>query len=192
MRGGGLACASVADILREALVVLGVPARTVELSQSDFRQKTHSVVEAHLEGEWRVLDPTFNATYDGPAGALGVVADQHALSAGAPVVRIVWHGPRRYPADFDQHAREWSFYFANAYVYETGAVPSRWRRLPPWRYWTGPARYYFGDHLMAMPAIQDRLYWGTTFLLPVAALVASVLAAVIGVAAGRGAGRRAR
>jgi hypothetical protein len=186
MQGGGLACGSVADILREALVILGVPARAVELSQSDFRQRTHAVVEAHLGGEWRVLDPTFNATYDGPAGVLGVAAIQRALSsAGVSAVRIVWHGPRRYPADFDRHAGEWPLYFANAYVYETGVLTARWRQLPPWRYWTGPARYYYGDRLMALPLIQDRLYWGVTFLLPVSALTTGLLAVAFGLAASR-------
>jgi hypothetical protein len=180
MQGGGVACGSVSDMFREAMVLLGVPSRSVELSQSDFRQRTHAVVEAQLEGGWRVLDPTFNATYEGPGGALGVEDIQHALAAGTQEIRAVWHGPRRFAADFEPHARVWQLYFANAYVYETGGTPQFWRRLPPWRYWTGPARFYYGDHPMALPGVQDRLYWMTAFLLPVAALLATLAAVAVG------------
>ncbi len=123
-----------------------------------------------------MLDPTFNATYEGPAGALGIEDVQLALLNGAGQVRAVWHGPRRYGADFERHALVWQLYFANAYVYETGGTSARWRLLPPWRYWTGPARFYYGDHPMALPVVQDRLYWATTFLLPVAALLATLAA----------------
>lgn len=180
MHGGGLACGAMSDIYREALVLLGVPARTVELSQSDFRQRTHAVVEALLEGRWRVLDPTFNVTYEGEGGALGVAAIQQAFeSAGPDSVHIVWHGPRRYPADFPGHARNWRLYFANAYVYELGVTPALWKRLPPWRYWIGAARYYYGDHVMAFPLIQDRAYFMVSVVLPMVSLAAMVIACLV-------------
>jgi hypothetical protein len=180
MQGGGLACGAMADILREALVLLGVPARAVVLSQSDFRIQTHAVVEAFLEDEWRVLDPTFNVTYQGASGALGVAAIQERFGRHGPgAVQAVWHGARRYPADLLRDAPDWPRYFSSAYVYEIGRTPRTWRLLPPLRYWAGPAHYHFGDQLTALPAVQDQLYFVATVWLPVVCLATVLLACVL-------------
>jgi hypothetical protein len=176
-RGGGLLCLGMSDILREALLLLGLPARTVQLAESDFRLTAHAVVEVLVEGRWQVLDPTFNVTYQAEGRALGVSEIQERLwTLGPASVQPIFHGKRRYPADLERDAKGWRRYFANAYVYELGGPPNRWASLPPWRYWTGPSLYYYGDHLMLFPALQDWLYFFVTVTLPVASLIAALLA----------------
>jgi hypothetical protein len=166
----------MSDILREALVLLGLPARTVQLTESNFRWTAHAVVEVYVEGRWQVLDPTFNVTYEANGRALGVSEIQERLWKEGPLsVRAIFHGTRRYPARLERDAKGWRRYFANAYVYELGGRPSRWKGLPPWCYWTGPSIYYYGDHLMLFAALQDWCYFGVTVALPFVSLLSGFL-----------------
>ncbi len=178
-KGGGLTCLGMSDIFREALLLLGVPARTVQLTESEFHQTSHVVVEVFVEGQWQVFDPTFNVTYEADGRALGVSEIQEGLWTKGPMsVKPAFHGPRRYPAELERDAKGWRRYFANAYVYELGGPPDRWRSLPPWRYWTGPSMYYYGSHLMLFPALQDWFYFSVIVALPSVSLIAALLAAV--------------
>jgi hypothetical protein len=176
-RGEGLACSGMSDILREALLLLGVPARTVHLTGSNFRLRAHSLVEAYVEGRWRVFDPTFNVTFESDGSVLGVSEIQDRLwQLGPGGIQAVFHGKRRYPVELERDAPGWRQYFANAYVMELGAPPDRLRDMPPWRYWMGPSVYYFGDRRRPLPALQDRLYFFVTVVLPAVAIVTALLA----------------
>jgi hypothetical protein len=178
LRGGGLLCGGMSDILREALVLLSVPARTVQLFESGFRgRSTHVVVETLVEGQWRVFDPTFNVTYEGDGQALGVSQIQERLRRlGPDSVKAVFHGKRAYPADLERDDPGWRQLFSDAYVSDLGRSPSPWLGMPPWRYWTGPTIYYFGDNLMLFPAGQDRRYFFVTVVAPAAALLSALIA----------------
>ncbi len=178
LRGGGLLCGGMSDILREALVLLGIPARTVQLFESGFRGRaTHVVVEALVEGQWRVFDPTFNVTYEGDGQALGVSQIQERLRRlGPDSVKPLFHGKRAYPADLERDDPGWRQLFSDAYVSDLGRSPSPWLGMPPWRYWTGPTIYYFGDNLMLFAAGQDRRYFFVTVVGPAVALLSALMA----------------
>jgi hypothetical protein len=177
--GGGQVCAGMADIMREALLLLGIPARAVQLTTSSLRPPAHTLVEAFVEDRWRVFDPTVNVTFESEGRVLGVAEIQERLwTIGPNSVMPVFHGPRRYPASLERDARGWRQYFANALVTEVGEPTDRLRNIPPWRYWTGPSIYYFGHELAPFPSLQDWLYFSASVVLP----VASILAALLGVA----------
>jgi hypothetical protein len=180
-RGGGLLCGGMSDVLREALVLLGIRARTVQLYESLFwRPFTHVVVEAFVEGDWRVFDPTFNVTYESDGRVLGVLEIQDRLRTLPPdAVRAVFHGPRAYPASLEREGRGWRRMFANAYVSDVGRSPDALTGLPPWRYWTGPTIYYYGDQPWLFPAEHQRVYFCVTVALPAVALLAGLAALVL-------------
>jgi hypothetical protein len=93
--------------------------------------------------------------------------------------RAVWHGLRRYPADLQRDAADWQRYFASAFVYEIGTLPRSWRMLPPFRYWTGPAHYYFGRQQTVFPRVHDRIYFAVTVWMPIFCLAAGLVACVL-------------
>jgi hypothetical protein len=174
-QGGGLTCLGMSDVLREALLLLDIPARTVQLTESEFRRTSHVVVEAFVEGRWQAFDPTFNVTYESDGRPLGVSEIQERLWTEGPMgVTPAHHGQRRYPADLERDAKGWRRYFANAYVYDLGQPLDRWKSLPPWRYWTGPSIYYYGDHLMLFSALQDWVYFWVTVPLPLISLLTAL------------------
>jgi hypothetical protein len=189
--GGGLLCGGMSDVLREALVLLGVPARTVQLYESGFWPRaTHVVSEAFVEGSWRVFDPTFNATYEADGAVLGVSQIQMRLRMLGPTgVAAVSHGRTAYPVTLEREGMGWRGVFANAYVSEVGGVRSPVTGLPPWRYWTGPTIYYFGDGPWLFPAVQQWAYAFVVVVLPAVALASAVLCAGLATAAGRAAHR---
>jgi hypothetical protein len=178
--GGSLVCGGMSDVLREAVVLLDLPARTVQLYESSFRRRpTHVVVEAYVAGSWRVFDPTYNVTYESEGEALGVARIQERLGRLGPEgVRARFHGERAYPADLERDLPGWRQVFANAYVSDMGRTPAPWKGLPPLRYWTGPTIYYFGDDLMPLPRAHERIYFLVTVVMPTLALICALTALV--------------
>lgn len=66
--GSGQLCGGMSTAYAWALNTIGIPARTVQLAADDYLQgeeegATHVTVEAYIDGEWRVSDPTFNAEF---------------------------------------------------------------------------------------------------------------------------------
>lgn len=177
-QGGGLLCGGMSDILREALALLGVPARTIQLYESSFRRRSsHVVVEVFVTGRWRVFDPTYNVTYEGDGDVLGIAEIQERLDrAGPDSIRPEFHGKRLYPADLERDVPGWRQLFANAYVSDVGRASTPWTGLPPWRYWTGPRIYYFGDELMPFLAVHEGQYLFVTVVMPAAAFVLLAIA----------------
>jgi hypothetical protein len=51
--------------------------------------------------------------------------------------------------------------------------------LPPWRYWTGPAHYYFGRQQTVFPTVHDRFYLAVTVWMPIFCLAAALVACLL-------------
>jgi len=168
-KGTGLACGSMSVILVDALTALGLPARRVQLYRTNFNlYDTHVLVEVRLKGRWLALDPTFNLTYELPDKTpLGVAEIQRQLaSPGGGDVSAVYHGDRGYPARLDNYPVNWRVLFANAYVEKPLVDNSWWFRLPPMRYWFGPARYGFGNSEGPFSKGHNSFYFLVVVVLP--------------------------
>lgn len=175
LAGTPLACGSMSEIFREALVLLGHRARSVQLYAGDFARDTHVTVEVWLEGRWVVFDPTFHVTFEAAGRPLGVAEVQRLLreKRGAEI-EPRHHGPRAYPAVLAEYPVEWRQLFANAYVYSSSS--SRLFLVPPLRWWLGPKWYVFGDADLLLARGHAGVYLVACQLLPGALLVLFPLA----------------
>ncbi|MDP7034058.1 MAG: hypothetical protein QF752_06150 [Planctomycetota bacterium] len=144
--GAPLACGNLSEILQTALTAVGYKVRTIQLYRSDFASnETHVVVEAHVDGSWKIFDPTFNLTYENNGKLLGVQKVQELLNKNPNAVTPVFHGERKYPPRLDSYYMDWRPLFSNAYVSSSTVPIAWWAKLPPLRWWYGPKIYYFGD-----------------------------------------------
>jgi hypothetical protein len=174
--GTGMTCGSMSLMLEEALLALEVNARTVQLFRTNFnRLDTHVVVEVRLQERWVVLDPTFNLTYESTDGTpLGIAEIQKSLAnSQSDAVTPVYHGDRAYPARLSEYPLNWQVLFANAYVNKPCRDCPWWKRLPPMRFWLGPARYGFGESFGPMARQHNLLYFMLNITLPFIAIISS-------------------
>lgn len=169
--GTGLSCGSMSEIVQEALVLLDIPARKVQLYRSDFSlQDTHVVVEAFINEKWVCFDPTFNVTYQDGNNLLGVAEIQDRLFKQGPIsVTPVFHGIRKYPAILEDYYMDWRPLFSNAYVAPFGKVGII-SKMPPFRYWSGLVCYAFGFNYILFAKMHNQLYFLLCVFLPVVAL----------------------
>lgn len=175
--GTGLSCSSMSEIMREALALLDIPDRTVQLYRSDFSlQDTHVVVEAFINGKWVCFDPTFNITYQDGNNLLGVAGIQDRLFKQGPMsVTPVFHGIRKYPAILEDYYTDWRPLFSNAYVVPFGKV-GIFNKIPPLRYCSGPVCYTFGSKHILFASAHNRIYFLFCVVLPVVVLTSFILA----------------
>lgn len=180
MNGKGLSCGSLSYILKDALSLLDIPSRTIQLYKSDFSEDTHVVVEAFISGKWIVFDPTFNVTYENETGPLGIAQIQDRLSEQGPTsVQQVFHGSRRYPASLDNYYMDWRPLFSNAYVFDINESHGLISKFPPFRYWKGPQKYVFGDKTILFAKAYNKYYFLFCVVLPLIAIVNFVLCVVL-------------
>ena len=178
--GIGLACGSMSEIMQEALVLLDIPARKVQLYRSDFSlSDTHVVVEAFINDKWVCFDPTFNVTYQDGNKLLGVAEIQSRLFKQGPMsVTPVFQGIRKYPAILGDYYMDWRPLFSNAYVVPFGQI-SIISKIPPFRYWSGPVCYAFGSNFILFARMHNQLYFLLCVLLPVVALSSFILGFIL-------------
>ena len=180
MNGKGLSCGSLSYILKDALSLLCIPSRTIQLYKSDFSEDTHVVVEAFVSGKWIVFDPTFNVTYENETGPLGIAQIQDRLSDKGPTsVQPVFHGSRRYPASLDNYYMDWRPLFSNAYVFDISESHGLISKLPPFRYWKGPQKYVFGDKTVLFAKAHNKYYFLFCVVLPLIAVGNFILCIVL-------------
>lgn len=86
-------CGGMSWALAWALNTLGIPARVVQLAgeryiRGEDAMQTHVTVEALIDGQWRIEDPTFDTEFGCSDGqtALSVTDARQCLSIGGVVV----------------------------------------------------------------------------------------------------------
>jgi hypothetical protein len=94
---GGGGCSQRSTLLVAVLDEYGIPARKLLVGLTDHYAQ-HVVVEALLDGKWRVLDPLFGYAYRTDDGQL---ATAHDLQKTPELVaRVARADPRPYPAPY--------------------------------------------------------------------------------------------
>ena len=145
--GGGLTCGGMAALLDHTLRANHIPSRVVQLQRHLLdRFDTHVVVEALMDGEWIILDPTFNVTYEIDGRRLGAEEMARGVRSGA-ITRVQphFHGDVVYPARLDEYYTDWRPLFNNVFLCQPPEDGNLCRKLPPLRYWYGPVTYYLAD-----------------------------------------------
>ncbi len=182
MEGIGLGCAPMSMILREALALHHISARTVLLYRTDFAVRdTHQIVEAFISGKWIAFDPTFNVTYQHDGEPLGVKEIQELINKpNNTSVSPLFHGTRKYPATLARYDRDWRPLFCNAFVKHPINLGCILCRLPIVRFWTGPVQYVFGDKTMILFAKEhNHLYFLFSVVLPIFTIMSILLSAAL-------------
>ena len=166
MNGTGLACSSMSVIFREALALLETPARIVQIYRSGSNiNNTHVLVEVNINGKWVAFDPTYNTTYQYENELLDIGQIEKALYQSTPKeIELVYHGKRKYPASFKAYSKEWKFVFNNALIahnqnFGCSKIVCWVGRIPPFRYWWGPQRYFYGNGLILFLNTHNTLYF---------------------------------
>ena len=175
LSGTPLACGSMSRMMNDALLELGYESRIIQLYRTEFSSTdTHVLVEVFLDGEWRLLDPTFNITYHKNGMLLGVSKVQELLRKEGPLaVSIKYHGDRNYPARIKDYYMDWRPLFGNAYVVEYGN--SKIGKLPPLRWWYGPKLYYFGDQAILWVKSANKIYFLFVVVFPIISALTAAL-----------------
>lgn len=179
--GGGLTCGGMAALLDHTLRANRIPSRIVQLKRHLLdRFDTHVVVEALTDGEWIVLDPTFNVTYEIDGRRLGVEELAHGVRSGAIVqVQPHFHGQVAYPVRLNAYDTDWRPLFNNVLLAQPPGEPDLFRKLPPLRYWYGPVTYYLaGTGSTGHLELCDSLYFTVVVVLPISLGVLLVAIAV--------------
>jgi hypothetical protein len=118
-RGGGFLCGDLADLYRESLLTLGVPARNVILLRNMFDNlDTHVVVEVWLKGRWTVYDPTFHVKLENMNGeGVDAIAARNwfVRNAGSPV-HPRFLGEVTYPARLSTYPLRYESLYNNVFI----------------------------------------------------------------------------
>lgn len=119
--GGGTLCGGMAQVFRDALLAVDIPARTISFQRNPFDTlDTHMSVEAWVDGKWRMFDPTFHIALrvggqDGEYVGVLEAREWYLMGRGQPV-EIVFLGEVAYPARLENNPLRYSAYFDNVYV----------------------------------------------------------------------------
>lgn len=116
--GGGLICGGMAQILKDALLAQGIPARSLTFQRNLFDlYDTHASVEAWVEGKWRLYDPTFHLTLKAGDKRVGAFdAREWFIKGHGTPVELEFLGEVKYPARVDRYAVRYEILFNNTYV----------------------------------------------------------------------------
>lgn len=101
----GQLCSGMAQILVDALLSKGIPARRVFLQFALFDNlKTHVTVEVWVHGRWRVYDPTFHIALRAGKERVGVFeAREWFLKRRGSPVELEFLGDVAYPARIEKY-----------------------------------------------------------------------------------------
>lgn len=109
----GLLCAGMAQVFRDALLSIGIPARKIVLKRNLFDTfDTHVTVEAWINGKWRIYDPTFHIKVNASAYE---VRDWELKGKGKPL-KIEFLGEVAYPARLETYPLRYEAHFNNVFV----------------------------------------------------------------------------
>ncbi len=179
--GGGLNCSQMGLIFHAALHALGFRARLVTL-MADASPRvflagvdTHQTVGVLLDGRWIVFDPTFHVSFAREGRLLSAREVQHALLAGEHV-EPVFHGEVRYPARLETYPVSWKKLYRHVFL-ARDASESLAARVPPVRFWAGPAFLYADDGASAVAGWMGAIYFTLVVLLPAVLLLLGALLA---------------
>jgi hypothetical protein len=116
--GGGLICGGLAQVLKDALLAVGVPARTVTFQRNPLNfAETHVSVEAWVDGKWRLYDPTFHIALTSAGQRVGVAEARNWFIKGrGQPVALEFLGDVKYPARLETYPIRYEIFFDNPYV----------------------------------------------------------------------------
>ena len=190
--GRGMLCASTAELFRDALLALDVPARMVFLFRDIFGGDSHATVEAWVDGKWRLYDPTFHVAVKSVDGHRVGISDAQRWFVerkGEPV-QFEFLGEVKYPARLDRYYVRYEALLNNVFIELQRGSPLV--RYVPWaRPWVGPIWGYprSGDERLRSGHYDTYscLYHGALVFLP--SLVAALAIAILGLAVARARGK---
>jgi len=143
-RGEGMLCASTAELFRDALLALDVPARKVFLFRDVFGGDSHATVEAWVKEKWRMYDPTFHIALKTVEGGdrLGILDAQRWFVQGAGrEVQFEFLGEVKYPVRLERYYIRYEALLNNVFIELSRGAP--FLRYVPWaRPWVGPVWGY--------------------------------------------------
>ncbi len=129
------ACASYSTVLAKTLVEAGFEVRKVGLGK-DGQKAVHHVLETRVDGQWALMDPSFDLEFKRADGHL---ASAREVSAAWPFYRRQL--PANYPSAYDYK----EFYYTNwERIPGATLVFKWWPQLPAWlRDQEVSLRFYF-------------------------------------------------
>jgi hypothetical protein len=168
--GEGLDCGGMALIYDAALHAIGIRSRIVRLHSCPFSATDqHSTVEAWIDNQWIILDPTFHVSFSIEGRLCGVtdVRDSIVRNTG---VYPVFHGEVAYSARLHDYYLPWSVLFNSVLIHDLNR--SLLDRLTPLRYKRGPRTCYLessGQGVGSVELVRD-LYPLATIVFPIGVL----------------------
>lgn len=116
--GGGLICGGMAQLFKDALLALGIPARTVTFQRNLFDlYDTHVSVEAWVDNKWRLYDPTFHLSLTADGERIGAFSARDWFIKGrGQRVELEFLGEVKYPTRVDNYYIRFEAILNNAYV----------------------------------------------------------------------------
>lgn len=184
-RGAGMLCASTAELFRDALLALDVPARKVFLFRDVFGGDTHATVEAWVDGKWRLYDPTFHIALKSVDGGdrLGILDAQRWFVEGTgKPVRFEFLGEVKYPVRLEKYYIRYEALLNNVFIELRRGVPLL--RYAPWaRPWVGPVWGYSESHSGKVRTGHYDVY-SSLYYFAMVAVPSLALALVLGIVGG--------
>jgi len=183
--GTGLLCAGMAQIFRDALLSIGIPARKVILKRSVFDiTDTHATVEVWINGKWRIYDPTFHVAIRAGDERVGAseVREWILHGKGKPVA-IEFLGEVAYPARIESYHIRYEAHFNNAFVELRRAYPRFLQPVVDAGVWLGARHIHAYERYSNLSYTDYAVYhvlWGTVvYALPLLSLVLAICLAIL-------------
>jgi hypothetical protein len=132
-QGAGMLCASTAELFRDALLAVDVPARKVFLIRDVFGGDSHATVEAWVGGKWRLYDPTFHVALKSvdSGDRLGILDAQRWFVEGVgKSVEFEFLGEVKYPVRLERYYIRYEALLNNVFIELRRGAP--WLRYVPW------------------------------------------------------------
>lgn len=172
-KGRGALCSHMALLYRHVLSTLEIESRPIQIQRNIFEPfDVHALVEARIQGNWVLLDPTFHLLFRNSQGdLLNAQQIKDAIYHGRiDQISLEFLGEVRYPVRADRYYVDLLALFTHVFVRQP--VSQLGRLLPPWRYLLGPRLYYCpAKHESIQPLrTWHKLYTLTVLYLPLACI----------------------
>lgn len=168
-------CGELAALLGDTLTALGIDHRRVVLRKNIFDpHDSHISVEAHCDGRWVLIDPTFNATFTDDAGQPLSAQDikAHVFTGDRDAIRPTVHGRALCPLALGDYYVDLFACFNNVFVLDEPPLPAAALKLPLLHFFLGRKLFFekLPDESIAHLRLWQQFYRAAALTLPLLVL----------------------